>query len=173
MIVDDTCNLRSTKNTDASKVSAKFLPHISYRNMIKVLLEQNVTSLQPPAICGRHAKPWFKIMFPDSKKGQKPSVNISDIVKSLQSGPFSLSTDGSNNQNDCKLYPLTVTFFSEESDNIVTLLLSVVESANNTGDAIFKGVNCLSFGCDNANTMVEKFKGAISFLKQQHLSMIV
>lgn len=150
------------------------------------LVEHNL-----PLACSDHAGQLFKKMFPDSKIASKygcartktgsliRSLAISTdekITETMKSQPFSLATDGSNDINDTKLYPIVVSFFDTEIGEIVTTILTVQESRDNTGEGIFKILdgelqkrkipweNCVGFSCDNASTMTGVFKGVSSFL---------
>lgn len=146
-----------------------------------------------------HAGALFRAMFPDSKIAKKygsartkTSAIIQDlakktqrdIVKFLQKNPFSIATDGSNDNDDNKLYPLVISYFNESEGKIDTLLLSICQTSDNTGEGIFNVLkdefskkdipwnNCLSFASDNANTMVGHIKGVVAFLRKIQPSII-
>ncbi|KAJ8868818.1 hypothetical protein PR048_030359 [Dryococelus australis] len=111
------------------------------------LVEHNL-----PLACRDHAGQLLKKMFPDSKISSKygcartktgaliRSLTIStdeNITETMKSQPFSLATDGSNDINDTKLYPIVVSYFDMEIGHIATTILTVQESHNNT-EGIFK-----------------------------------
>lgn len=102
------------------------------------------------------------------------------IAEGLQA-PFFLATDGSQDIDDAKQYPIVVKYFCNKAEKVVTVLLSVSEvKGSSTGDAIFKvidqelkkhnilWVNCLSFSTDNANVMSGLKKGVAAFVLQQN-----
>lgn len=159
------------------------------------LVEHNL-----PIRSADHAGPLFRAMFPDSKIAKKYScartkstVLIQSMANATQQGitsvlqrkPFSLATDGSNDSGDSKLYPLVVSYFDEAEGKICTLLLTVLECNDNTGEGIFKMLNaelkdkniswknCLSFSCDNANTMMGRWKGVAAFVKEVQPSIVI
>jgi hypothetical protein len=90
-------------------------------------------------------------MFPDSEIsktygcGRTKTTSIFNVlgnrekekvVASLQNGPLSISTDGSN-QSDSKLYLIVVTFHNSEKNQIQSYLLSVpVLEGDATGNNI-------------------------------------
>lgn len=139
-------------------------------------------------------------MFPDSKISQKygcartktsalvqytASETKKEISELLQKTPFSLATDGSTDSNAVKLYPIVVSFFNAQIGQISTLLLSLLESTDNTGEGIFSVINselsslaipwenCISFSSDNAYTMIGANKGVAKFVKDRHSSVYV
>lgn len=101
------------------------------------------------------------------------------LVDRLKSGPFSVSTDGSNDMEKLKLFPLVVRTVSESGVHSELLSLAVSEGSS-TGRKIFDLVddefksnnipweNCLALGCDNASVMTGKNNGVISFCKEKH-----
>ncbi|KAJ8893339.1 hypothetical protein PR048_005930 [Dryococelus australis] len=81
-------------------------------------------------------------MFPDSKIASKYGcartktgalIRNENSTETMKFQPFSLATDGSNNINDTKLYPIVVSYFVRK-------------------------LNCVGFSCDNASTMTDVFK---------------
>ena len=115
------------------------------------LLEHNI-----PLSVSDHAGNLFRAMFPDSKISQKygcartktsalvqytASETKKEISELLQKTPFSLATDGSTDSNAVKLYPIVVSFFNAQIGQISTLLLSLLESTDNTGEGIFSVIN--------------------------------
>lgn len=152
----------------------------------RFLVEHNI-----PLSAADHAGPLFRKMFPDSaiakKYGSGRSKTTSIIrsmaevkkkrtVEIMQKSAFSLATDASNDANDKKMYPLLVSYFDEEDGKIKTTLLSLLESSDATGQAIYKMINeellrlkiswnrCVSFSSDNAANMTGKNKGLAAFI---------
>ncbi|XP_063216685.1 uncharacterized protein LOC134527707 [Bacillus rossius redtenbacheri] len=139
-------------------------------------------------------------MFPDSKIAHKygcartktnalvqhmASESKRVIVSILQQVPFSFATDGSTDSNSVKLYPLVVSFFKPARGQVSVVLLSVLETSDNTGLGIFSVINkelsslripwenCIAFASDNANTMTGETKGVISFVKEHHPAVLM
>jgi hypothetical protein len=134
-----------------------------------------------------------KKAFPDSKIAQRYECSRSkttaiikcvaaltkdDIVQKMQTGPYSISTDGSNDQQ-CKQFPIVVSLPGAEG--VTQNLLSVpVLSGSATGENIFNLVhreltsrniplkNCLAFGTDNANVVTGKHKGVFAFMLKEN-----
>lgn len=152
-----------------------------------------------PISCSDHAGPLFQKMFPDSKIAAKygcshtkttallkclSSSTQNDIITILKSKPFALATDGSNDKNDKKLYPIVVTYFCETQCKIIQMILSMLECTDNTGEGIFNiineefkkkdipWINCIAFASDNAKAMTGHNKGVISYIKkvQPHIN---
>ncbi|XP_064612974.1 uncharacterized protein LOC135476774 [Liolophura sinensis] len=105
-----------------------------------------------------------------------------DIVGRMRSGPFSLATDGSNDQQD-KQFPMVVTTCSEQGIHTDLLGVPLLNKMSATGENIFKLLdsvlrsrnipwsNCLAFGTDNANVMVGCRKGVYAFILGQEPSI--
>ncbi|GFO30261.1 conserved oligomeric Golgi complex subunit 2 [Plakobranchus ocellatus] len=104
------------------------------------------------------------------------------LVARMKTGPFTISTDGSNDMEKGKLFPLVVRTVSDEG--VKSEVLSVLELHDSaTGKRIFECVsnimqtkeipwtNCLSLGSDNANVMIGKHKGVISLCTEKHPNM--
>lgn len=159
------------------------------------LIQHNV-----PLSAADHAGHLFKVMFPDSKIAKQYSSartkttailkcmankTCSDLVANLKRMPFSLATDGSTDQNAVKLYPVVIKYFDETKGKILCALLSLKECTDNTGQGIFsmlnqeiedKGLswkNCVSFGCDNASTMLGHLNGVASHIKKVNPNLYV
>lgn len=147
-----------------------------------------------------HAGYLFKAMFPDSKIAKQyasartkttailkcmANKTCHDIVTILKRMPFSLSTDGSTDQNAVKLYPILVRYFDESKQKIQCALLSLKECSDNSGEGIFSMLNqeiddkdlnwknCVAFGCDNARTMLGHLNGVVSHLKKANPNLYV
>lgn len=146
-----------------------------------------------PISCSDHAGPLFRKMFPDSKIAMKygcgrtktsamlKSLAVStqnDICEDLKRRSFSLATDGSTDNNEVKIYPIVVSYFSEDKGKIITMILSLLDSTDNTGGGIFNAINeefqkrkipwenCVAFASDNASVMNGQYKGVISFIRK-------
>lgn len=159
------------------------------------LVEHNI-----PLAVSDHAGHLFRAMFPDSAIAKKygcartktsalvqymSSQTKEEIASVLRISAFSLSIDGSTDKNAVKLYPLVVSFFNEKLGQVCTLLLSLLECTDNTGQGIFSVINkelvslgicwenCVAFSSDNANTMIGVNKGVFSFCKAKHPSIIL
>ena len=101
------------------------------------------------------------------------------LIKQMKTGPFSLSTDGSNDDKS-KQFPLVVRTIGEDGKVTSQLLSIPVVHGSATGEAISRVIesamekdaipwtNCISFGCDNANVMVGLNKGVYKFMKNKH-----
>lgn len=137
----------------------------------------------------------FKVMFHDSQIAQnfhcgrtKATAIVKDLaskhkkllVERMRNGPFSLSTDGSNDSNS-KLYPIVVRTVNPETLKVEAEVVSLpVLEESSTGENIFKLLdqllktsdiswsNCVAFGCDNASVMVGVHKGVFSFIKKEN-----
>lgn len=61
------------------------------------------------------------------------------IIKHLQTQPFSVATDGSNDENSgAKMYPVVVTYFDAELCKVINVLLSIPTcKESGTGENIF------------------------------------
>ena len=141
----------------------------------------------------------FKVMFPDSaiarsfSCGRTKATAITKtlaqdrtdtLVEALKNGPFSVSTDGSN--DDYKLYPIVVRYFNSEVGKISTSLLALpCLKGDSTGVNIANLIisefskksipweNCISFSTDNAPVMVGRTSGCAIFLKKKHSELAV
>ena len=102
------------------------------------------------------------------------------LVTAMKKGPFSIATDGSNDYEDVKLYPLVVCHYDEPNDHVKCLLLCLLESNSSMGQAIYQFMadymekhsisweNYLSCGADNANVMSGTGSGVAGHLKHLH-----
>lgn len=157
----------------------------------KFLVEHNV-----PLAASDHARELFKAMFPDSKVAEKYScarTKTTAISKCLaedlsmnlaghmKTHPFSLATDGSNDNGSDQLYPVVVRYYNSELKKVITELLCIAScDGASTGENIFNlldkvfqkwGIpweNCLAFGCDNASVMTGIHKGVSAFIKNKN-----
>ncbi|XP_063216897.1 uncharacterized protein LOC134527858 isoform X1 [Bacillus rossius redtenbacheri] len=159
------------------------------------LIEHNV-----PLSAADHAGPLFRKMFPKSEEAQKYACGRTkttaiveemakdsrdDVVKHLQTGPFSLSTDGTND-TDSKLYPIVVTYFDKNIENIVSSVLSLPDlqgdsTGLNIGNLIINELerfniplkNMIAFSADNAAVMMGKKNGVVAVLKNRQENLFV
>lgn len=148
-----------------------------------------------PLAASDHAGALFRQMFPDSaiaKKYGSARTKTSCIVETLakcdsrsiceamKSAPYSIATDGSNDYDSIKLYPLVVRYFAEDIGKVVCVLLTMTEcTESSTGENIFKLLdteltkmsipwsNCMSLAADNASVMMGKVKGVAAFLSKK------
>ncbi|KAK7476106.1 hypothetical protein BaRGS_00032660 [Batillaria attramentaria] len=139
-----------------------------------------------------------KKMFPDSKVATKFACGRSkatamvrkladscrsELIERMKKGPFTISTDGSNDAND-KMFPIVVRTLDLDAGIVQSEMLSLpFLSDRATGENIFQLIrrelegagipwtNCIALGCDNANVMVGKDKGVYGFLKRMHPEM--
>uniref|UniRef100_H3AUE8 DUF4371 domain-containing protein n=1 Tax=Latimeria chalumnae TaxID=7897 RepID=H3AUE8_LATCH len=144
-----------------------------------------------------HATPLFKAMFADSKIAKDfscrrtktshiihtlPENSKSELVSVLKCRPFCLATDGSNDIEDCTLYPIVVRVFNH--NEVKTCLLSLPElkkdsAAVNIYDCIrcqletlgIPWCNMIAFTSDNALVMLGQNSGVGTLLKQVHSSV--
>lgn len=103
----------------------------------------------------------------------------------MQTQPFSLATDASNDYEDVKLFPICVRLLNGNGQ-IVSVLLEIKElNKSASGENIF-GVlddalkvhkipwkNCVSFSCDNASVMTGRHKGVASYIHKVNSSVYI
>lgn len=121
----------------------------------------------------------FKEIFPDSRIAEKYKAsrnktnailnNLAQdtknkLINAMKLGPFTLSTDGSNDERS-KQFPLVIRTSDGEMVSSELLCVPTVQGSA-TGENIFSVIdavfsshgipweNCISFGSDNANVMV-------------------
>jgi hypothetical protein len=140
-----------------------------------------------------HATKLFPKMFSDSTTAAKyassrtkstaliemmASDTQTQLVQKLRHQPFTLATDGSN--DDTSMYPLVVRFFSIEQKRVLSLLLSLPEckEASCTGKNIFDVLdnqlkkfaipwkNCICFESDSASVMLGAHKGVAAYIRK-------
>ena len=160
------------------------------------IIEHNI-----PIACADHAGPLFKKMFPDSSIATKygcartkttcvietlANNDAKRIASAVQTGPFALATDGSNDLGAAKLYPICVRYFDNEMGKVMCVMLSLKECrTSSTGENIFSlldaelssfGIpwqNCVCFAADNASVMMGKTKGVAAFLLKKAPSLYI
>lgn len=159
------------------------------------LVEHNI-----PLTTADHAGALLRKMFPNSEIAKKygcartktaaivsemASDKIDDVVQYLQSGPFAVATDGSNDSN-AKLYPIVVTFFDEKQEKIVNAVLSIPalegeSTGRNIGNLMLSQFeskkipfdHCIALCSDNAAVMVGRKNGVAAVLKEKQNDIIV
>jgi len=153
-----------------------------------------------PLSVSDHASKLFKKMFPDSKIAEQygcartkttavvdclATDDQKQIIKFMQTQPFSLATDASNDYEDVKLFPICVRLLNGNGQ-IVSVLLEIKElNKSASGENIF-GVlddalkvhkipwkNCVSFSCDNASVMTGRHKGVASYIHKVNSSVYI
>lgn len=146
-----------------------------------------------------HAAPLFRKMFPDSEIVKKYACGRTkttalvaemaratreDIISHLQKGSYSVATDGTND-SDSKLYPIVVTYYNKDVQNIATTVLSLPElqgdsTGKNIGNLIVKELESLNvplshmigFSSDNAAVMVGNKNGAVTVLLEKQKGLV-
>ena len=120
-----TDNFVSEKDDVATKVTSAEVKFAAF------LLEHNL-----PIATADHAGPLFRSMFPDSKVAsyygcaRTKTTSIinralasefsSSVIRMVQTQPFTLSLDGSNDQEEQKLVPLTVRVFDADLGKVAS-----------------------------------------------------
>ena len=139
-----------------------------------------------PIAVADHIGPLLKDIFPDSKiasayacgrtkstcilnRAIKPDLQAK-LTDQMRESFFSISTDGSNDQNLEKMNPVTVRLFDINQHKVVTNFLDMCLSRASTAAAIFSSINdafvandvlwdnCVSLGVDNTSVNVGKHR---------------
>ena len=141
------------------------------------LLEHNL-----PIASADHAGPLFRSMFPDSKiasyygSARTKTTSIinkalapefaSSVTEMVQKQPFTLSLDGSNDQEEQKLVPLTVRVFDSDLGEVVSRFLDMCLCSSGTAATYFEKIeevfssksipwcNCVAFSVDSTSVNV-------------------
>ena len=116
----------------------------------EVLFAQFIVEHNLPPTCADHAGKLFRSMFPDSDIAKRfkcartkttalvkhtADTDQKHLVNTLQTVPFSLSTDGSNDRGGTTLYPFVVRYYDERTGRVVTELLELEDiNGASTGD---------------------------------------
>jgi hypothetical protein len=102
------------------------------------LVEHNI-----PLSVTEHTGQLFRKMFSDSQIAKKYSAGPTKtrsivgelarndaiaITRAMQSAPYSLATDGSQDYSDHKLYPLVIKYFDENVGKLLSTLLATAEN---------------------------------------------
>lgn len=159
----------------------------------ETLMTDLIVDLNLPITAADRFNKVLKKAFPDSKIAQNYECGRSKttaiikcmathsedkLVSKMRSGPYSFSTDGSNDQKN-KQFPIVVTYPSEHGVSQELLSVPVLAGSatgKNIFDLIFSKLkerdvpinNCLAFGTDNANVMVGRNKGVFAFLLKEN-----
>ena len=176
------------KNTDHSVIRAECL-------FTRSIVEHNL-----PIALADHAGPLFRKMFPDSeiaKKygcartkttaiiGEMANTSKQGLVDLLKTKPYSIATDGSNDDNS-QLYPIVATVFDDKTSCVESYLLAVpnLEGACtglNIGNMLLSTLNgleipitnCIAMGADNAPVMIGKKSGVASVLTEANPNIFI
>lgn len=190
---------KATSVSGATKITDMFKPATDNSTIrAEALFCSFLTEHNVPIALADHSTHLFKKMFPDSKIaknyacGRTKATNIiktmakdddNSITQNMLEGPFSIATDGSNDCDDVKLYPIVVRYFDKSVGRVLCVLLKLCESRESTGVAIFylingefndrkiKWSNCLSFAADNAAVMQGLHKGMASYILKEQPSV--
>lgn len=141
------------------------------------LLEHNL-----PIATADHAGPLFRSMFPDSKiasyygSARTKTTSIINralapefaVINMVRKQPFTLSLDGSNDQEEQKLVPLTVRVFDTDLGMVTSRFLDMCLCSSGTAAAYFDKLeevffsksipwyNCVAFSVDSTSVNVGK-----------------
>ena len=138
------------------------------------LLQHNL-----PIAAADHAGPLFHSMFPDSRiasyygSARTKTTSIinkalapefaSSVIGMVQKQPFTLSLDGSNDQEEQKLVPLTVRVFDSDLGMVVSRFLDTCLCSSDTAATYFDKIeevfssksipwcNCVAFSVDSTS----------------------
>ena len=86
---------------------------------------------------------------------------------------FSLSTDGSNDQNPEKINPVTVCILAINQHKVVTEFLDMCLSKSSTPAGVIPWSNCISFGVDNTSVNVGRDKSLIVEARKKNEHIIL
>lgn len=203
-------HIKSKKHLDQSKVRAN-TPRISNffasssgdHNVIQAetLFTEFIIEHNLPLAVADHASRIFRKMFPDSEIAKKYGCGRTktsyivetlamdtqqNIVEVLRTHPFSMSTDGSTDYEDVKLYPICVRFCDPSTGKVKSVIFSLEEcNEPSTGENIFKILekeldkheipwkNLVCFSADNASVMLGKVKGVAAYLQRRAPSVFI
>ena len=103
----------------------------------------------------------------------------------MKSSVFSLSTDGSNDQNLEKMYPVTVRIFDINHHKAVTKFLDMCLSKSSTSAGIYRSndsamtkyeipwSNCIAFGVDKTSVNVGRHKSLIDEARKKNEHIVL
>ena len=187
-------------NQSISSMFARDVSTLQDMQVIKAetLFTDFIVDLNLPITAADRITKVVKNAFPDSKIAAKYECGRTkttalvkclaedvedDIVVKMKSGPYCLSTDGSNDQRN-KQFPVVISLPNSDGHGVHQSLLSVpILKDRGTGENIFKVVyseitkrgipfeNCLAFGTDNANVMVGTSKGVWAYLLKKNKNL--
>ena len=102
----------------------------------------------------------------------------------MKNAPYSLATDGSNDNGLKKMNPLTVQIYDVNLKRVKTSLLDMCLSSGSMAEKLFQGINdclaghripwenCIAFSVDNTNVNMGKNNSILTHVKQQNPSQI-
>lgn len=105
------------------------------------------------------------------------------LVEVMKNAPYSLATDGSNDNGLKKMNPLTVQIYDVNLKRVKTSLLDMCLSSGSTAEKLFQGINdclaghripwenCVAFSVDNTNVNMGKNNSILTRVKQQNPSV--
>ena len=159
------------------------------------IIEHNI-----PLAASGHASDVLKKMFTDSEIAKSYSCKRTKtaslvkclgnseenhIVSEIKNNVFCLATDGSNDYNASKLYPILVRYFSPRWEKIITVMLGIREcTVASTGVNIFMELHnelsthglswkqVLASSTDNANVMVGEKSRVTAFIKEKNSQLL-
>ena len=101
----------------------------------------------------------------------------------MKNAPYSLATDGSNDNGLKKMNPLTVQIYDVNLKRVKISLLDMCLSSESTAEKLFQGINdclaghripwenCVAFSVDNTNVNMGKNNSILTRVKQQNPSV--
>lgn len=101
----------------------------------------------------------------------------------MKNAPYSLATDGSNDNGLKKMNPLTVQIYDVNLKRVKTSLLDMCLSSGSTAEKLFQGINdclashripwenCVAFSVDNTNVNMGTNNSILTRVKQQNPSV--
>ena len=105
------------------------------------------------------------------------------LVEVMKNAPYSLATDGSNNNGLKKMNPLTVQIYDVNLKRVKTSFLDMCLSSGSTAEMLLQGIdeclashripweNCVAFSVDNTNVNLGKNNSILTRVKQQNPSV--
>ena len=142
-----------------------------------------------PIAAANHLSSLVKKCFPDSKIAQSYACAKTKafcilngaiypdlqqrLINEMKESVFSLSADGSNDQNMEKMNPVTVRIYDVNQHKVVTKFLDMCLSKSSTSAGIFSSIdmamnkygipwsNCIALGLDNTSVNVAEHKSLI------------
>lgn len=65
----------------------------------------------------------------------------SKLIEKMKSGPYALSTDGSNDEGLVKMNPLLVRVFDDDKEKVSSQLLDMCVTKESTSEVLFKNID--------------------------------
>ena len=170
------CKKNSSTDILTRKAEIKFTGFLAEHNL--------------PIAAANHLSSLVKECFPDSKIGSKTKAFCilngaiypdlqQRLINEMKESVFSLSTDGSNDQNIKKMNPVTVRIYDVNQHKVVTKFLDMCLSKSSTSAGIFSSIdmamnkygipwsNCIALGVDNTSVNIGKHKSLIVEAKKK------